>query len=116
MKMGKSAPAPNRAALYIRVSTEEQAVHGLSIEAQREALDAWAGENRVVGTLPVHGSWRSFLDANTALIRSLVRSASSCATDNIILIYLPSELRSISGSAPKSRLSTVCLLKPSGKR
>lgn len=36
-----------QAALYIRVSTEEQAVHGLSIDAQREALDAWAAENRV---------------------------------------------------------------------
>lgn len=30
------------AALYIRVSTEEQAIHGLSVEAQTEALDAWA--------------------------------------------------------------------------
>lgn len=40
-----------RAALYCRVSTEEQAVHGLSIDAQREALDAWAKENcvRVAG-------------------------------------------------------------------
>ena len=27
-----------RAAIYIRVSTEEQAVHGLSLEAQKEAL------------------------------------------------------------------------------
>ena len=47
MKIEKIIPAAARAALYIRVSTEEQAVHGLSIEAQREALDAWAGENRV---------------------------------------------------------------------
>lgn len=31
-----------RAALYIRVSSEEQAIHGLSIEAQREKLDQWA--------------------------------------------------------------------------
>lgn len=31
-----------RAALYIRVSTEEQKVHGLFVEAQTEALDAWA--------------------------------------------------------------------------
>lgn len=37
-----------RAALYIRVSTEEQALHGLSIEAQREALDAWANANHVL--------------------------------------------------------------------
>ncbi len=36
-----------RAALYIRVSTEEQAVHGLSIDAQRDALDAWAAESKV---------------------------------------------------------------------
>lgn len=34
-----------RVALYIRVSTEEQAVHGLSIEAQTEALDAWSKAN-----------------------------------------------------------------------
>lgn len=36
-----------RVALYIRVSTEEQAVHGLSIEAQTQALDQWAKENKV---------------------------------------------------------------------
>ena len=40
-----------RVALYIRVSSEEQAVHGLSIEAQTEALTAWAEEKHayVVG-------------------------------------------------------------------
>lgn len=31
-----------RVALYIRVSTEEQRIHGLSIDAQTQALDAWA--------------------------------------------------------------------------
>ena len=37
--------------LYIRVSTEEQAIHGLSIEAQTAALEEWALVNRhkVVG-------------------------------------------------------------------
>ena len=30
--------------LYVRVSTEEQAIHGLSIEAQTTALEAWARE------------------------------------------------------------------------
>ena len=34
-----------RVFLYIRVSTEEQAVHGLSIEAQTAALEAWAQTN-----------------------------------------------------------------------
>lgn len=44
--------APRRAALYVRVSTEEQAIHGLSIEAQSEALEAWAASHGhiVVGT------------------------------------------------------------------
>lgn len=34
-----------RVFLYIRVSTEEQAIHGLSIEAQNAALTKWAKEN-----------------------------------------------------------------------
>lgn len=46
--------APNkmiRAALYVRVSTEEQKIHGLSIESQTAALDEWAKANgvKVVG-------------------------------------------------------------------
>lgn len=47
MKIENSPPLRIRAALYIRVSTEEQALHGLSIDAQTAALDAWAKENRV---------------------------------------------------------------------
>lgn len=41
-----------RVFLYVRVSTEEQAIHGLSIEAQTAALEEWARSNRhkVVGT------------------------------------------------------------------
>lgn len=40
-----------RVFLYIRVSTEEQAIHGLSIEAQTDALQEWAKANghKVVG-------------------------------------------------------------------
>lgn len=34
-----------RVACYVRVSTEEQAIHGLSVEAQQEALTTWAKEN-----------------------------------------------------------------------
>lgn len=41
-----------RVFLYARVSTEEQAIHGLSIEAQETALKAWAsaGGYKVIGT------------------------------------------------------------------
>ncbi len=40
-----------RVFLYVRVSTEEQALHGLSIEAQTSALQKWAKDNghKVVG-------------------------------------------------------------------
>lgn len=34
-----------RVFLYVRVSTEEQAIHGLSIEAQTTALESWARES-----------------------------------------------------------------------
>lgn len=34
-----------RVFLYVRVSTEEQAIHGLSIEAQTDALEKWAMVN-----------------------------------------------------------------------
>lgn len=36
-----------RAALYIRVSTEEQALHGYSLEAQQEALERYAKEHEL---------------------------------------------------------------------
>ena len=44
-------PDIQRAALYIRVSTEEQAMHGLSLSAQRDSLTHYAAEHqmKVVG-------------------------------------------------------------------
>jgi len=47
MKIENDLSLRVRAALYVRVSTEEQALHGLSIEAQTDALDAWAKANHV---------------------------------------------------------------------
>lgn len=35
-----------RVALYVRVSTEEQAMHGLSVEDQQHNLNRWAEENK----------------------------------------------------------------------
>ena len=37
-----------RVALYERVSTEEQKLHGLSIDAQKAALEAWAADKTIV--------------------------------------------------------------------
>jgi len=36
-----------RVALYIRVSTQEQTIHGLSLEAQQASLDEWARREQV---------------------------------------------------------------------
>jgi len=47
MKNKNELALRTRAALYIRVSTEEQVLHGLSIDAQTEALDAWAQANHI---------------------------------------------------------------------
>ena len=47
----KRVEGVQRAALYIRVSTEEQAMHGLSLTAQRDTLTQYAQTNglKVVG-------------------------------------------------------------------
>lgn len=37
-----------RVACYVRVSTQEQAMHGLSVEAQTHALDEWAKDYTIV--------------------------------------------------------------------
>ena len=37
-----------RCAIYIRVSTAEQMMHGKSLEAQREYLEAYAREHNMV--------------------------------------------------------------------
>ncbi len=41
------SPAARRAALYIRVSTEEQAMHGLSLAAQLKAAQEEAAKHPV---------------------------------------------------------------------
>ena len=50
-----------RVFLYVRVSTEEQAIHGLSIDAQTAALEEWARTNghKVVGVYTDAGDRKS---------------------------------------------------------
>lgn len=52
MKKKESATSLTRVALYIRVSGEEQKIHGLSLEAQQERLEKFARERgwAIVGT------------------------------------------------------------------
>lgn len=61
-----------RAALYIRVSTAEQAMHGYSIEAQKEFLEEYAKQNgmRIVGVYADEGKSASkSLHKRTELLR-----------------------------------------------
>ena len=44
--MRKNEVAPLRVALYVRVSGQEQAIKGLSLEAQQESLEEYAREHR----------------------------------------------------------------------
>lgn len=77
--------SPPRTALYIRVSTEEQAVHGLSLEAQQAALTKWATEHqcKIVGVYVDGGKTaRKALNHRTELLRLL----SDVEADKIDLI------------------------------
>lgn len=61
-----------RAALYIRVSTAEQATHGYSLEAQKEYLETYAKDNkmRIVGVYADEGKSASKqLHKRTELLR-----------------------------------------------
>ncbi len=53
----EDVPTALRVALYIRVSTQEQAIHGLSVETQKKNLEEWAAANHmhVVGVYADEG-------------------------------------------------------------
>ena len=57
-----------RTAMYIRVSTEEQAMHGLSLEAQQSALERYAQQHgyKIVG---------AYIDSGKTARKSLARRA-----------------------------------------
>lgn len=83
--MQNSNDSPPRTALYIRVSTEEQAMHGLSLEAQQTALEEWAKKNKckIVGAYIDSGKTaRKSIKSRTELQRLL----SDVEADKIDLI------------------------------
>lgn len=86
-----------RTALYIRVSTQEQAIHGLSIEAQRANLEEWAKRNRkeVVGVYADEGiSARKKASKRPALQR-LLRDVEAGKVDLIAFTKLDRWFRNI---------------------
>lgn len=83
--MGKNEAAPLRVALYVRVSGQEQAIKGLSLEAQQESLEEYARERGWVFV-------RVYIDAAKTARKSLgkrtnfLRMLESVKQDNVDLI------------------------------
>lgn len=86
-----------RAALYLRVSTEEQKKHGLSIDAQEEALRRYAKENQMIisGVYKDEGvSGRKGYKKRPEMLR-LLRDVESGNLDVILFIKLDRWFRSV---------------------
>ena len=89
--------AVQRAALYIRVSTEEQAMHGLSLTAQRETLTRYVAENglRLVGAYVDEGITARKKYKNRAAFMRMLRDVEENKIDLILFIKLDRWFRSI---------------------
>ena len=88
-----------RAALYVRVSTQEQKKHGLSVDSQITALQKYCNENNldVVGIYNDAGiSARKPYSKRPALIR-LLEDCESGKIDQILFTRLDRWFRSVSG-------------------
>lgn len=87
-----------RVFLYIRVSTEEQAIHGLSIEAQATALETWARENghHVVGVYTDAGISARKAASKRPALQQLLNDVRSGKGDLIAFTKLDRWFRNIS--------------------
>lgn len=87
-----------RVFLYVRVSTEEQAIHGLSIDAQTAALTAWAQQNRcqVVGVYTDAGISARKPASKRPELQRLLRDVSDGLGDMIVFTKLDRWFRNIS--------------------
>lgn len=98
MRKEQKSPLPvRRAALYIRVSTEEQAKQGFSIPAQREDLESYARRNSyaIVGTFIDEGkSARKRYTARPAFME-MMEKVKAGEIDVILFIKLDRWFRNI---------------------
>ena len=86
-----------RAALYIRVSTEEQAMHGLSLSAQRETLTHYVQENhlRLVGIYADEGITARKKYRNRTQFMRMLKDVQDDKIDLILFIKLDRWFRNI---------------------
>lgn len=89
--------AVQRAALYIRVSTEEQAMHGLSLTAQRDTLTRYAQENglKVIGIYADEGITARKKFRNRAAFMRMLDDVRADRIDIILFIKLDRWFRSV---------------------
>ena len=82
---------------YVRVSTEEQAIHGLSIEAQTAALEIWAKENghRIVSVYTDAGISARKPASKRPALQELLADAQDGKGDLIIFTKLDRWFRNI---------------------
>jgi site-specific DNA recombinase len=87
-----------RVALYIRVSSEEQALHGLSIEAQNTALEEWAKNHNatIVGKYIDAGISARKKAASRPELQRLLRDVQLRKIDLIVFTKLDRWFRNIS--------------------
>ncbi len=87
----KSTEAPKerrRAAIYVRVSTEEQAQNGYSIAAQIERLQAYAKSQDCVALEPYVDDGYSGKDLNRPAMQRLLRDAKLKRFDVLVVFKL----------------------------
>lgn len=79
-----------RAALYIRVSTEEQAIHGYSLEAQEADLKAYAERNgmKIAGIYTDAGKSASKKPLKREALQELLKDVQAGKVDIILFIKL----------------------------
>lgn len=89
--------AVKRAALYIRVSTEEQAMHGLSLSAQRETLVKYTEDNglRLTGIYADEGITARKKYRNRTEFMRMLKDVQSGKIDVILFIKLDRWFRNI---------------------
>ena len=87
-----------RVALYARVSTEEQAKHGISIDAQLDALRAWAkaGSHEIVGEYVDAGiSGKKPFQKRPELLRFIQQLDAGLSVDALVFCKLDRFYRSV---------------------
>lgn len=93
----KRVEGVQRAALYIRVSTEEQAMHGLSLTAQRDTLTQYAQANglKVVGVYADEGITARKKYRNRTAFMRMLEDVQAGLIDIILFIKLDRWFRSV---------------------